>query len=133
MLFLLTSNFSRINFEYLRYILWPGQAVTYKIGELKILRLLSVAKLKAGKRFDIREFHRAILDCPGSIDIWDTCINIWLDKISVEPISSEDAEIHPDDLHEENDDKSHPVKDKKGRHLVNSLMAQAFKLYKLTG
>jgi len=45
-----------------RYIVWPGQACAYKIGELKILELRKLAKKKLGKKFDIKEFHRAILE-----------------------------------------------------------------------
>ncbi|MBZ9779008.1 DUF885 domain-containing protein [Psychroflexus sp. CAK8W] len=51
-----------INTEVDRYISWPGQAVSYKIGEIKIRELRKKAEETLGKKFDIRDFHEIILE-----------------------------------------------------------------------
>lgn len=51
-----------INTEIDRYISWPGQAVSYKIGEIKIRELREKAEEKLGPDFDIRNFHEVILE-----------------------------------------------------------------------
>jgi len=44
-----------------RYIVWPGQACSYMIGQLKILELREKAKAALGPKFSIKEFHNLVL------------------------------------------------------------------------
>ncbi|MDC1189621.1 DUF885 domain-containing protein [Gammaproteobacteria bacterium] len=62
-----------------RYIAWPGQALAYKIGQLKILELRTKAEKELGDDFDIKDFHHEILK-RGSLplSILETYINEWI-------------------------------------------------------
>jgi len=62
-----------------RYIAWPGQACSYKLGQLKILELRGRAKKELGPKFDIRTFHDEILS-GGSLplDLLDARTNQWI-------------------------------------------------------
>ena len=62
-----------------RYIVWPGQALAYKIGQLKITELRNKAKQMLGDKFDIRQFHDEILkDGAMPLDILETKMNAWM-------------------------------------------------------
>lgn len=56
-----TGMQSQAEAEVDRYIVWPGQATAYMIGELKILELRAKAMTALGDKFDLKEFHREIL------------------------------------------------------------------------
>ena len=62
-----------------RYINWPGQALAYKIGQLKIQELKDKSKDELGARFDIKDFHHEILKRGAlPLDILEEYINQWI-------------------------------------------------------
>ena len=68
-----------IKVEIDRYIAWPGQALAYKIGELKIRELRNKAEKDLGKEFDIRDFHDIVLgDGAIPLDILENNINAFI-------------------------------------------------------
>ncbi|MEB8328838.1 DUF885 domain-containing protein [Flavobacteriaceae bacterium KMM 6897] len=70
-----------INTETDRYISWPGQALSYKIGELKIRELRKKAESNLGAKFDIREFHEVVLgQGTVTLSILEQRINEYINK-----------------------------------------------------
>jgi uncharacterized protein (DUF885 family) len=68
-----------------RYIVWPGQALAYKIGQLKISELRANAKLALGDKFDVRDFHHELLkDGALPLDRLEAKMNAWIasEKVS---------------------------------------------------
>ena len=63
-----------------RYMAWPAQALSYKIGQLKIQELRLIAEKKLGKRFNIQEFHNVILNTGAApLKILEENIKNWVD------------------------------------------------------
>jgi uncharacterized protein (DUF885 family) len=62
-----------------RYIAWPAQALSYKLGQMKILELRDRARQALGSRFDLRAFHDAVLEHgPLPLDVLEAEINRWI-------------------------------------------------------
>ena len=64
-----------------RYIAWPGQALAYKIGQLKILELRERAETELGDKYDIKDFHDEVLK-RGSLplDLLEYYIDEWINQ-----------------------------------------------------
>ena len=74
-----SSTLLNITNEVDRYIAWPGQALAYKLGELKISALRAFAENELGAKFNLREFHDVLLTAGAlPLDILETRIREWV-------------------------------------------------------
>jgi len=69
-----------ITVEVDRYIVWPGQALAYKLGQLKIHELRAEAERRLGAKFDVRKFHDAVLENGAlPLNVLETHMKQWMD------------------------------------------------------
>ncbi len=70
-----------------RYIGWPGQALGYKVGEIKVRELRERATRRLGKAFDLRRFHDRLSDAgPVTLDILDEHIDSWIASVEAQAV-----------------------------------------------
>jgi uncharacterized protein (DUF885 family) len=63
-----------------RYIVWPAQALGYKLGQLEILKLRDRAQKELGSKYDIRAFHDEILNGGAlPLEVLDARVTAWIE------------------------------------------------------
>ncbi|KAL8595366.1 hypothetical protein ACOMHN_024065 [Nucella lapillus] len=89
-----------IEVEVDRYITWPGQAIAYKVGELKFKELRKKAEDELGEYFDIRDFHSVVLENgPVPLRILESLVDHWIRNHHRSPLPApldRDGEADPD-------------------------------------
>ena len=84
-----TIDETNIQAETDRYIAWPGQALGYKMGQLKILELRARAQKALGRRFNLKAFHDEVVDSGAlPMDILEQRVNAWIQSQGGSPEKS---------------------------------------------
>ena len=65
-----------------RYVTWPGQAVGYKIGQMKIIELRRKVEKAMGDKFDIKQFHEVVLRAAGPLNILERQVDQFIENNS---------------------------------------------------
>jgi uncharacterized protein (DUF885 family) len=75
------SSDAEVTREIERYVVWPGQATSYKVGQLAILRMREEAEQALGSKFDLREFHEVVL-MNGSMPlaVLEEVVRVWIEQ-----------------------------------------------------
>ena len=80
-----------------RYIVWPGQATTYKIGMIKMLELRQRAMDQLGERFDLQEFHNVVLlNGPMPLSVLERVVDDYIAANLGQPASAEATQDQPE-------------------------------------
>jgi uncharacterized protein (DUF885 family) len=73
---------SKVISEVERYMAMPGQALSYKIGQLKIMKWRQKAEEELGEKFDIKEFHNKLLESGCvPLQLLENKINRWIEEV----------------------------------------------------
>jgi uncharacterized protein (DUF885 family) len=86
--------YQQMAWEVARYIAWPGQATSYEVGLLKLLELRQEAEQRLGDRFDLKEFHNAVLQS-GSLplEVLERALDDFLTLASFERVNKAGQDI----------------------------------------
>ncbi len=64
-----------------RYVVWPGQATAYKVGQLALLKLRANAETQLGAAFDLRQFHEMILlNGAMPLEVLEESVDLWIQQ-----------------------------------------------------
>jgi uncharacterized protein (DUF885 family) len=78
----ITGSRRDIEIEVNRYSVWPGQALGYKVGQLKILELRHLAEQELGSKFDIKGFHKAVIgNGTISLPVLEDQVKAWIAEV----------------------------------------------------
>lgn len=81
-----------------RYVVWPGQALGYKIGMLRIEAMRAEAEQALGEKFDIRAFHDEVLKYGAApLPVFEANIRRWVSSALIDRAQQEDRRIRDDD------------------------------------